>query len=73
MEDFERKSIEEANQLQDKLIILDQFTYSPEYNELDIIMKKLLKIQVASMDNYLNCLRGRMDLLGITYPSLDGT
>jgi len=60
MDDFKTRLRDEFNQLEDKLNKLNLFLASDKIANVDDVQAALLRVQVAAMSTYLQCLDQRI-------------
>ena len=62
MEDYQRRVVDEKNELDEKLKALRDFMHGDIYASLDAIDQGLLMVQLVAMDNYSDVLARRIEL-----------
>lgn len=63
MSDFKERLFEEYDELSDRTDKLRAFIGSQKFNEIDVKQRELLKEQLTVMEQYLNILSIRIELL----------
>ena len=62
-QNFKSRLVTEKEELEEKLLKLNNFNQSEKANEIDPIQKSLLIVQAGAMYTYLECLKERLDRL----------
>ena len=73
MEPFIERIIDERKELVERKDKLNEFIYSQKFMELDTKMKTLIRSQLKVMNQYINILGWRLELLGVKveYPKVE--
>lgn len=62
-QNFKSRLVAEKEELEEKLLKLNNFNQSEKANEIDPIQKSLLVVQEGAMYTYLECLKARLERL----------
>ena len=65
MEDFKKRLISEKDELNEKIVKLNQFINSENFNKIDKVQQSLLKTQLFVMRTYHSILEERIHHLGL--------
>ncbi len=63
MSDFKTRLEAEQDELAEKMVKLEGFISSINFNTIDPVQQRLLKIQLKAMATYYECLLHRIELL----------